>query len=97
KIDVLKTPGGHRRFLRESIEGMLPRPRQPARRSLTALGEPPDRIAAEFLKRVRSDLATQDWHTRFDEASLRWFRERGMRMSDLLIGHLDGAHRAGRD
>jgi len=97
KVEVLKTPGGHRRFLRASIEGMLPRPRQPARRSLSAIGEPPDRIAAEFLKRVRSDLATQDWHSRFDEASLRWFRERGMRMSDLLIGHLDAGRRSGRE
>ena len=94
KVDVLKTPGGHRRFLRSSIEGMLPRTRQPARQSLTAMGEPPDRIAAEFLKRVRSDMADQDWHTRFDEASLKWFRERGMRMSDLLIGHLEAKRRS---
>ena len=97
KVDVLKTPGGHRRFLRSSIEGMLPRPRQPARQSLTAMGEPPDRIAAEFLKRVRSDMAEQDWHARFDEVSLRWFRERGVRMSDLLIGYLDAVRRGGRD
>jgi excisionase family DNA binding protein len=97
KVEVLKTPGGHRRFLRASIEGMLPRPRQAARRSLSAMGEPPDRIAAEFLKRVRTDLATQDWHSRFDEASLRWFRERGMRMSDLLIGHLDAGRGPGRE
>ncbi|HEV2249588.1 MAG TPA: helix-turn-helix domain-containing protein [Candidatus Limnocylindria bacterium] len=97
KVDVLKTPGGHRRFLRSSIEGMLPRPRQAARQSLTAMGEPPDRIAAEFLTRVRSDLAGQDWHRHFDETSLRWFRERGMRMSDLLIGSLDAVRRTGRD
>ena len=31
KVDVLKTPGGHRRFLRESIELMLPRPRRDGR------------------------------------------------------------------
>ena len=97
KVDVLKTPGGHRRFLRSSIEGMLPRPRQPARQSLTAMGEPPDRIAAEFVRRVRSDMATQDWHSRFDEASLRWFRERGMRMSDLLLGSLDTTRRSSRE
>ena len=97
KVDVLKTPGGHRRFLRASIEGMLPRPRRPMRRSLSAMGEPPDRIAAEFLKRVRSDMAEQDWHQHFDETSLRWFRERGMRMSDLLIGYLDADRRPRRD
>ena len=97
KVDVLKTPGGHRRFLRASIEGMLPRPRRPVHRSLSAMGEPPDRIAAEFLKRVRSDMAEQDWHQHFDETSLRWFRERGMRMSDLLIGYLDADRRPRRD
>jgi hypothetical protein len=70
---------------------MLPRPR----RSLSAIGEAPDRIAAEFRKRVQSDLATQDWTRHFDETSLRWFRERGMRMSDLLIGHLDAGRRPG--
>jgi excisionase family DNA binding protein len=91
KVDVLKTPGGHRRFLRETIEVMLPRPR----RSLSAIGEAPDRIAAEFRKRVRSDLASQDWTRQFDETSLRWFRERGMRMSALLIGHLDAGRRRG--
>lgn len=97
KVDVFHTPGGHRRFLRTSIEGMLPRPRQAKRPSLSSMGEAPDRIAAEFRKRVRSDMAEQDWHQRFDETSLRWFRERGMRMSDLLIGYLDAVRRPGRD
>ena len=61
------------------------------------MGEPPDRIAAEFRKRVRTDLTDQDWRARFDAGSLRWFRERGMRMSDLLLGSLDTARRSGRE
>jgi excisionase family DNA binding protein len=97
KIDVFTTPGGHRRFLRSSIDAMLPRSRANRRPSLSAIGEPPDRIAAEFRKRVRTELSDQDWRSRFDEGSLRWFRERGMRMSDLLIGSLDTTRRAGRD
>jgi len=97
KVDVFHTPGGHRRFLRTSIEAMLPRPRHPRRQSFSAMGEAPDRIAAEFLKRVRSDLGDQDWHQRFDEASLRWFRERGRRMSELLLGYLDTVRRPGRE
>ena len=95
KVDLLRTPGGHRRFREETILSMLPRPRQ-AHRSLSSIGEPPDRVAAEFRRRVRSDMADQDWHSRFDEASLRWFRERGMRMSQLLLGALDTEGR-GRD
>jgi excisionase family DNA binding protein len=96
KVELLRTPGGHRRFRRETIAAMLPRPRS-AGRPLSAMGEPPDRVAAEFRRRVRSDLADQDWHSRFDEASLRWFRERGMRMSQLLLGALDTGARAGRE
>lgn len=98
KVEVFTTPGGHRRFPRAAIEAMLPRPR--ARRPLlTALGEPPDRVAAELRRRVRSDMAAmneQEWHTRLDERSIQWFRERGRRMSELLIGALDTARRAGR-
>ncbi len=97
KVDVFTTPGGHRRFLRSSIDAMLPRPRQLRRQSLSAMGEPPDRIAAEFRRRVRSDLSAQEWHARFDEDSLRWFRERGVRMSDLLLGSLDTTRRVGRE
>ena len=97
KVDVFTTPGGHRRFLRSAIDALLPRPRTVKRPSLTAMGETPDKVAAEFRKRVRTDVTDQDWHTRFDENSLRWFRERGVRMSDLLLGHLDTARRAGQE
>ena len=97
KVDVFTTPGGHRRFLRSAIDALLPRQRAVRRPSLTAMGETPDKVAAEFRKRVRTDVTDQDWHTRFDEGSLRWFRERGVRMSDLLLGHLDTTRAVGRD
>ena len=94
---MFTTPGGHRRFLRSSIEGMIPRSRATRRPSLSAMGEAPDRVASEFRKRVRTELSDQDWRARFDENSLRWFRERGMRMSDLLLGSMDTDRRSGRD
>ena len=97
KIDVFTTPGGHRRFLRTSIDALLPRTRITRRPSLSAMGEPPDRIAAEFRKRVRTELSDQDWRARFDEGALRWFRERGVRMSDLLLGSLDTGRSHGRE
>ncbi len=97
KIEVFTTPGGHRRFLRASIEALLPRTRPSRRPSLSAMGEAPDRVASEFRRRVRTELSDQDWRARFDERSLRWFRERGMRMSDLLLGSLDTSRRSGRE
>ena len=96
KVDVFHTPGRHRRFLRTTIEALIPRSRDARRPSFSALGEPPDRIAAEFRRRVRSELVDQDWHSRLDEDSLRWFRERGRRMSELLLGYLDTTRRDGR-
>src|ERR1700716_4644897 len=53
KVDVFTTPGGHRRFLRSAIDALLPRPRAVKRPSLTAMGETPDKIAAEVRQRVR--------------------------------------------
>src|SRR2546430_6102799 len=97
KIDVFTTPGGQRRFMRSSIDAMLPRPRQARRQSLTALGEAPERVSAEFRKGVRVDLAAQDSDSRFAEDSLRRFRDRGVRMSDLLLAHLDMTRAARRD
>ena len=98
KVDVFTTPGGHRRFPRSSIEGMLPRPRS-RRGLLAAVGETPDRVAAELRRRVRADpgLSEQEWHTRLDERTLQWFRERGRRMGDLLLGYLDALPRGGRE
>ncbi|HET8569391.1 MAG TPA: helix-turn-helix domain-containing protein [Candidatus Limnocylindria bacterium] len=93
KVDVFTTPGGHRRFRRETIDALAPRPRSRRRDEL----DPRDTIAAEFRRRVRAELSDQDWHGRLDEASLAWFRERGMRMSQLLLASLDaraGAERA---
>lgn len=98
KVDVFTTPGGHRRFPRGAIEAMLPRPRG-RRGLLSSVGETPDRVAAELRRRVRSDLAVlsePEWHARLDERSLQWFRERGRRMGELLLGYLDALDRGGR-
>src|SRR5947208_10104453 len=67
KIEVFTTPGGHRRFMRSSIDAMLPRPRQARRQSLSALGEAPDRVSAEFRKRVRVDPSAQHWCSRLQD------------------------------
>src|SRR5437899_9443577 len=61
------------------------------------MGEPPEIIGSEFLNRVHSKSVSQECLSLFNEASLRWFRERGMRMSDLLIGYLDAVRRPGRE
>lgn len=99
KIAVHRTAGGHRRFPASAVEAMLPR-RRARRALLTSLGEPRDRVAAELRRRVRTEIAAAsepEWHARLDERGVAWFRERGHRMSVLLIGYLDAPRRAGRD
>lgn len=97
KIEVFTTPGGHRRFLRSAIDALLPRPRQAQHHSLSSLGETPDRVAEEFRRQVQTDMPDQGWHNRLDEDALRWFRDRGMRMSALLLGTLDTTGHHGRE
>src|SRR2546425_5992451 len=73
KVEVFTTPGGHRRFMRSSIDALLPPPRQARRQSLPALRGTPHRVSAGVRKRVRVDLATHDWYARLDQDSLPWF------------------------
>src|SRR2546421_9809590 len=82
KIDVFTTPGGHRRFIRSSIDAMLPRPRQARRQSLTALGEAPDPGSAEVRKRVRVDPAAPGRDAPFDAGPLPRVPARGGPTSD---------------
>lgn len=100
KIAVHRTAGGHRRFPAAAVEAMIPR-RRARRALLTSLGEPRDRVAAELRRRVRTEIAAAasepDWHARLDERGVAWFRERGHRMSVLLVGYLDATRRTGRD
>jgi hypothetical protein len=97
QIRVFTTPGGHRRFLRSAIDALVAGTAALERPPLSAIAEHPDHIAAEFRRRVRTDLTAEDWRSRLDEATLRWFRERGVRMSDLLLGSLDSTRRAARE
>jgi excisionase family DNA binding protein len=88
QIASFTTPGGHRRFPRATVEALLPSPR--ARRpQLADLGASGDRIAAAYRRSPRTAADSPAWLEAMPEKERDLFRERGRRMLECLLAHLD--------
>jgi len=87
QVPTFTTPGGHRRFPRSVIEGLVPtsRTRRPP------LGASPDRIAHAYR---HARPAAPPWMAALTEAERTDFRLRGRRLLETLIQHLDATDRA---
>jgi excisionase family DNA binding protein len=84
-LPTFTTPGGHRRFPRAAIESLLPSPRS-RRPHLADLGASGARIAAAYRGELGGAPA---WLEGLPEGERQLFRERGRRMVDCLLLHLD--------
>jgi excisionase family DNA binding protein len=93
EVPTFVTPGGHRRFPRTVIEGMVPRVR--ARRpSLAGLGASPERMAQAYRRARPVEHAVQPrWLTALSEAERIEFRERGRLLLAVVLEHLDAEDR----
>jgi len=87
QVPTFTTPGGHRRFPRSVIEGLVPA----ARTRRPPLGASPDRIAHAYR---HARPAAPPWMAALTDAERDDFRMRGRRLLQLLIEHLDAADRA---
>lgn len=87
QVPAFTTPGGHRRFPRSAIEGLVPAAR--ARRP--PLDASSDRIAHAY-RRARPTAPA--WLAGLGEAERSDFRHRGRQLLELLIKYLDAADRA---
>lgn len=89
------TPGGHRRFARTAIEGLVPR--SSARRPLTGLGDSATRVARVYMRSNRAGRPSTPGRSTLSEAERAEFKERGHRLLMLLLGHLtdEGRPRSG--
>jgi excisionase family DNA binding protein len=85
QVPAFTTPGGHRRFPRAAIEGLVPAPRT-RRPPLAGLGASPDRIAHAYR---RARPAAPPWVAALSEGERGDFRVRGRRLLELLLAHLD--------
>lgn len=86
QIASYTTPGGHRRFPRSALVALVPARRQ--RRPQLAQLDAQDQIAQAYRSSSR-ERSSAGWLANIGEAERALFRERGQRMSECLLAHLD--------
>lgn len=90
RIKAYTTPGGHRRFSRAAVEGMLPADRV-RRPTMEVLGETPDRVWRLLGAHVRGSPARAPWFPSIGEQQRDEFRGRGRALAAALLAYLDGS------
>lgn len=89
-LEAFVTPGGHRRFSRSSILGLLPHGAK-RRRRLQELGETPERIVRQYRRELADRASPGDWVRELGDAERESFREPGRRILVGVLGFLDAA------
>lgn len=89
-VEAFVTPGGHRRFARRSILGMLPTGAA-RRRSLHELGETPARVVRQYRREIADRATSDDWVHDLTDADRASFRVPGRQILEGVLGFLDAA------
>jgi helix-turn-helix protein len=96
QVESYTTPGGHRRFLRSSLQAMVNAPRR-HRYGVARLAGSAGTISGDVHRRMaRSGFAGQPWHARLSAAQRAEFRRWGQRTFQLVIDYVAAAKRAER-
>ena len=97
KVESFVTPGGHRRFLRSSLEAMVNAPRR-SRYGVARLTGSAGTISGEVRRRVvRGDASPQPWQARLSSEQRDEFRRWGQRTFQLVIDYVSARRRAERE
>ncbi len=94
RVDAFVTPGGHRRFERQSLERLVATRRRRVR--MSSLGATADRLSRAYRRSYRAptgDAAA----TTIADADREAFRRDGRRLVELLLAHLDASDATARD
>lgn len=86
-VKAFTTPGGHRRFSRAAVLGLVPAGRR-SRPSLESLGDSPDRVVGDVRRSAPGMAAKAGWGDA-PAADLETMRELGRRMTAQLLTHLE--------
>lgn len=89
-IEAFVTPGGHRRFSRSAILGLLPHRTRP-RRTLQELGETPARVVQQYRRELTGQTPIGDWVEDLGEVDRESFREPGRQILAGVLGYLDAS------
>ncbi len=97
KVQSYQTPGGHRRFLRSSLEAMINAPRR-SRYGVERLPDSSQTMAGELHRRVqRTGYGGQPWQARLSVEQRDEFRRWGQRTFQLVIDYVAAGKKAERD
>ncbi len=97
KVQSYQTPGGHRRFLRSSLEAMINAPRR-SRYDVERLPDSSRTMAGELHRRVqRTGYGGQPWQARLSVEQRDEFRRWGQRTFQLVIDYVAAGKKAERD
>ena len=96
KVQSYQTPGGHRRFLRSSLEAMINAPRR-QRYGIERLPNSSQTMAGELHRRIqRTGYAGQPWQARLSGEQRDEFRRGGQRTFQLVIDYVGASKKAER-
>jgi excisionase family DNA binding protein len=96
KVQSYQTPGGHRRFLRSSLEAMINQPRR-HRYGVERLADSTQTMAGELHRRMqRAGYSGQPWQARLSAEQRDEFRRWGQRTFSLVIEYVAAAKKAER-
>ena len=88
RVQSYQTPGGHRRFLRSSLEAMINAPPR-QRYGMERLASSTQTMAGELHRRMqRTGYAGQPWQARLDAEQRDEFRRWGQRTFQLVIDYV---------
>lgn len=97
KVESFVTPGGHRRFLRSSLEAMVNAPRRP-RYGVQRLTGSAGTISGDVRRRVvRAGGGAQPWQAHLTAEQREEFRRWGQRTFQLVIEYVSARRRAERE
>ena len=88
EIKAFTTPGGHRRFSRAAVAGMLPADRR-GRPKLGQLGETPERMTRIYRRELQRAGQWAPWIEAIGEDDRRPLREHGQRIAAALLAFID--------
>lgn len=95
-IKAFTTPGGHRRFSRAAVIGLLPADRR-GRPNLGRLGETPERLARVYRRDVQGSARWVPWIGQLGDQDREPLREHGRRIATALLGFFDAPTAAARE
>lgn len=89
-VQAFTTPGGHRRFARSMILGLLPTARR-QRPTLERLGETPEHMTRVYRRHLAQACHGATWLVGLSEDELEPLRDHGRRIAGSLLTFIDAA------